>query len=358
MKTSNRFILALLAVLLLGGHSTVIKAETFESVKKKVINNTYSVSKNGLLYVDNRFGNITITHWDKAEVSIRVEIESVASKEQRAQQNIERTKIDLKQEGDKVSAVTSYGKTSQQGGNNERLTVDYYISIPSTMNLDLNQKYGNINLPSKNDGVTKVAVKFGNLDAGSFTKTLNLDVKYGNVNVNDVTDASFVFGFCGDVEIGNGKKLTIDSKYSTLNMKNADILKLENKFGNMDIKELKKTNINMKYSDVTIEHLLDELIVGELDFGTLTIENLNANFGRIQAEARYGTLDIQISPKAAFVIDAESVGDNLKLKNLKETKHDVIDKTDHYVEINGGGSRKISFDGNRYSNLKIRSKSN
>ncbi|MEI3118892.1 MAG: hypothetical protein V8T12_09150 [Parabacteroides johnsonii] len=43
-----------------------------ESIKKKEINKSFNVGKNDILPVDNRYGNITVTHWSKSEVSIRV----------------------------------------------------------------------------------------------------------------------------------------------------------------------------------------------------------------------------------------------------------------------------------------------
>ena len=47
-----------------------------ESIKKKEINKSFNVGKNDILQVDNRYGNITVTHWSKSEVSIRVVIEA------------------------------------------------------------------------------------------------------------------------------------------------------------------------------------------------------------------------------------------------------------------------------------------
>ena len=41
-----------------------------ESIKKKEINKSFNVGKNDILQVDNRYGNITVTHWSKSEVSI------------------------------------------------------------------------------------------------------------------------------------------------------------------------------------------------------------------------------------------------------------------------------------------------
>lgn len=354
MKSTKKTIFVSLILLFVLGFSVSLRAETAESVKTKEINKSFSINKNSLLYVNNRFGNITISHWNKSEATIRVEIESVAASERDASENLERLKIDLRKEGDKVMAITSWENLRQSGQKNRRITVNYFISIPSTMKLELIQKYGNIILPTKNEGESTITVKYGNLKAGNFTKGLHLDAKYSNVAVRDVVNATLVLGYCGDVEVGNSKALLVDSKYSTMKIGNADKLDLEKKYGNLKTGTLKKVNMDVKYSDVTIDRLQEELMAESLNFGTVKIRNLDAGFKRIDVDSRYGTLDVRVSSKAAFRIEAEQIGKNLSIRGLKETKHQVEDKIDHFIEINGGGSAKIRFDGNRYSNLKLR----
>ena len=42
------------------------------------------------------------------------------------------------------------------------MTINYYIQMPPKLAADLNQKYGNINLPSDNNGNMDIHVKYGN----------------------------------------------------------------------------------------------------------------------------------------------------------------------------------------------------
>ena len=62
-----------------------------ESIKKKEINKSFNVGKNDILQVDNRYGNITVTHWSKSEVSIRVVIEAKARNEEKAHRPCQHT---------------------------------------------------------------------------------------------------------------------------------------------------------------------------------------------------------------------------------------------------------------------------
>lgn len=78
-----------------------------ESIKKKEFNKSFNVDKSDILQVDNRYGNITVTHWSKSEVSIRVVIEAKARNDERAQAIIDRVNIRMEKMGNTVSAVTS-----------------------------------------------------------------------------------------------------------------------------------------------------------------------------------------------------------------------------------------------------------
>lgn len=352
-QTKSRSIL-LLAILLIT--STVISwAEKPESIKKKEISKSFNVSLSDLLMTDNRYGNTTITHWNKNEVAIRVEIEAKAETEERAQATIDRIQIELKKTGNTVSAVTSLKQQNWNGGNNERFTINYYISMPSKLTIDLSQKYGNINLPDKNEGKSKIQVKYGNLNAGSFTETLDLEAKYGNVDINNVVKAYMDLGYCGNVSIGNAALLDTDNKYSNMNVKKCTQIIMENKYGNVHIESIDKGDIGIKYSEATIGSVKDELIVGELAYSTLTIKELSSNFKKLDVDARYSTLNVNVPSKTSFKISAENLKyGSRNVSGFNITNSSTQDKVNHYYEINGANKGHIYFDGNNYSNINVK----
>lgn len=344
-------LLSMLLFLMLG--MPLMQAETFDSTKKKVVDKSFPISKSNSLYVDNRFGSITITHWNKSEAFIRVEIEAVSSNETAAQNNLDRVAVNLRMDGNKVSAVTTIRESKVRTSGKEQLVINYFISIPSDMEIDLSQRYGNINLPSKNDGKSNISVKYGNLQGGSLTKPLNLDASYSNVNLRDLVEASIDLAYCGDVEFGSVKKMEADTKYSSVTIKESDELRIAVKYGKLAVDEANKVFAEMKYSNAKIRHLKEELRLETLDYSTLEVNTLDSKFKTVDATSRYGTLEIGVASNASFSIDAERTN-NLDISNLKETKHTVEDKTNHFVEINGGSDRKVKFAGNKYSNLKVR----
>lgn len=352
-QTKSRSLL-LLAVLLIA--STAIGwAAKPESIKKKEISRSYDVSLSDLLTTDNRYGNTTITHWNKNEVSIRVEIEAKAESDDAAQATLDRVQVEIKKSGNTVSAVTSLKQQNWNGNRNERFTINYFISMPSKLAINLAQKYGNINLPEKNEGKSTIQVKYGNLNAGSFTQPLDLEAKYGNVDINNVIKANLDLGYCGNVSIGDAIQLDADNKYSNMNIKKCTQITLENKYGNVKIESLDKGDMGIKYSEATIGSVKDELVVGELAYSTLTIKELSSNFKKLDVDARYGNLNVNISSGASFKVSAESMKyGNHNVSGFNVTNKSTEDKVNHYYEINGGNKGRIYFDGNSYSNIRVK----
>ena len=347
--------LLLLAVLLIASTAISWGAKP-ESIKKKEISKSFDVSLSDLLMTDNRYGNTTITHWNKNEVAIRVEIEAKAESADAAQACIDRVNIELKKSGNTVSAITSL-KQQNWGNNNSniRFTINYFISMPSKLAINLSQKYGNINLPDKNEGKSTIQVKYGNLNAGSFTQPLNLEAKYGNVDINNVTKANLDLGYCGNVSVGDAEQMNADNKYSNMNIKKCGQINLENKYGNIKIESLDKGYMEIKYSEAMIGSVKDELNVDELAYSTLTIKELSANFKQVNVDARYGNLNISVPAKASFKIAAENMKyANRHVSGFNITNSSTEDKVNHYYEINGGNKGRIDFDGNNYSNINVK----
>ena len=101
-----------------------------EAVKTKTVNKTFRVSNDSELAIENRYGEITITHWNRNEVAIKVEIESRAANDQTAQANLDRITIEMQQIGNKISAETQFAKSQPQNHQNVSYQIRYFVQMP------------------------------------------------------------------------------------------------------------------------------------------------------------------------------------------------------------------------------------
>jgi hypothetical protein len=344
--------LRLLILLMLAGSSLSGRAEDLDSSKKKEINQSFNASAGDQLNIENRYGNITVTHWEKNEVAIRVVIESKATNDSRAQEGLDRVQVELKKSGNTVFGITSM-KNQTGWNNNTKLTVDYYISMPAKLSATLSQKYGNINLPERNEGRYVLEVKYGNIKAGNFTGSLVIDAAYSNIDINDVQDAVLDLAYSGSANFGNANTIRVDSKYSNMKFLNIGKVDIDDKYGKIKIKNVDNLSLEIKYGEVSIERV-KEAISSSLDYSTLIVKELDAGFEKVNVEAHYGTFNLSVPSQAAFRLTAESMKyGKVTTGGLKVTSSNIDNKTHYYYQINGGGSRSIQFNGNNYSTLII-----
>lgn len=357
-------------VLLLLFSVTSVWASKQEYVKKKEWTKSFSVDNRDQLDVENTFGNIIISYGTKNEVKFRVVVEAKSSNEERAVAMVDRVKIDLKKSGTRVSGSTSLSPSNWNGQGNESFTINYYVEVPKGFTLGLSQKYGNITLPAENAGKCTLTAKYGNITGGNFSGDIVIESKYGNVDLGNVVNGSFDLAYCGRAVLEKVKQLTVDSRYSNMELSSAESLTYDGKYGNINIEVLNQGTILLRYGNGKIGKVQKDLIINELSYSTVTVQELSSGFSKVYANARYGNLNLNLLPTASFSVEANdlkygncSVKGFDALKRLTsssgndfDSRREKEDKTKVRLQVNGGGSHRIVFDGNNYSNLKIQAK--
>ena len=360
MKTGiKQFSKALWTVALLWLCGTIAFAnpngKLLEAIKTKTVNQTFKVSNGDELAIENRYGEITITHWNRNEVEIRVEIETRAENDQLAQTTLDRISIETQQVDNKVNANTQFANSNRTNNANISYNIRYFVQMPARLKAQLNQKYGNINLPNKDNHEMAIAVKYGNLKGGDFVGNLALEAKYSNVALGNLKNADMELGYAGDVKIGDADRLQIEVKYSQIEMQKVKTLQMENKYSNFTIEEADELRFDMKYAGGTVSRLTSSLIASEFDYSNLKVKQVDKQFKEVRINARYSNVKLNIPASASFKVDADGLKyGSCKLSGFKVSEDEISNNT-HRCTVNGGKQGLIRFNGNGYSNLKINS---
>ncbi|OAV66791.1 hypothetical protein Barb6XT_01779 [Bacteroidales bacterium Barb6XT] len=312
-----------------------------ESENKKEIRKSFPVALSDKVQIDNSYGSITITHWEKNEVFVHVVVEAKAKKISRVQELLACADIDIWKSDSTVSGTTSMKQFSTK--NNERLEIHYYISMPSRLPSNLSQKYGSINLPETSNGDLFLEVKYGGITAGSFTANLSIDAGYSNITVKDVEKASLNLAYCGKATVGKAGSLTIDSRYSHATVEQVDNLTLKS-----------------SYSSLKIARLTGKLFAKTLDYGNLTVKEVAPAVTGIEAKARYATLTLSLPRNLPFNVEADKMkygSYNINGFNEQQTQKDKSGSVfyrSYRSSVNSGNPYCIiRFNGSCYSTLKI-----
>lgn len=275
----------------------------YEHVKEREISKTYPASGN-TLDVENSFGSVKVTTWDKNEIKVDIHLE--ASSDNAAQAEKLFSLLDVKdwQEGKTVHFKTKIGDDKNNGCNNCKtsMQINYEIHIPSGNALDIENSFGKIEIPDYN-GTVSVNSKFGSLTAGTISNAKKISVEFGKATIKSIDniEGSFKFSkveigslsgsnkvgveFCHGSRIGLSSglnSLDLKESYSTLNLKPADNLSasydISTSFGS--VKD--KSNANIKRTDTPDEYGpdADRHYEGRSGSGSAKV-NIKSSFGKI-----------------------------------------------------------------------------
>ena len=189
--------------------------------KKRTINKSYQVTGEDKLEVENQFGNVVVSTWDKNEIAVDIEIGARASTDRRCQDIMDELEVKELRSGHIISFKTKVGEIHNSGENKRKgsdedrsFYIDYTIHMPAANRLQLENSFGKTTLPDFS-GEVNLTSKFGSLNTGRLTNVDAIDVEFGKVTIAEISDGKVVFKFNKESNIGkvNGN-VKITSEFS------------------------------------------------------------------------------------------------------------------------------------------------
>jgi len=261
---------------------------------QRVVTKNFTVLENATLLIHNTFGAITISEWDKNEISFTVTIKATTKKQSTSQELVDKVVIDFKQEKDLVSAITNC--PSQKGKCNCTYKIHYQMSVPRNIHYDLINKYGDITMENA-AGNVNVSLMYGNFSGNEFGENSKINLSYGKISLKKLsgTKDELTVEYGKDITISEAKNLKINIKHSTLSIRNVKQLSIENThsdieisrtekiqivksfYGNFEIgevRELQSKDNDSWYTKLEINRLTCAFSIVSLTYGKITVHNV------------------------------------------------------------------------------------
>jgi len=266
----------------------------------KVIKKEFTVNPDAQLTIDNSFGKVHCNNWDKNIVQIEVTITIEASGEKEAGKLFDRINVDITGSSTQVDAKT----TIEEGGffNNKGHRIDYIINMPTSINLDLSNKFGDIYI-NELGGKGRLNLGYGKMEAGKFLNSDNfIDIKFGNANIKSIKGAVINLKY-SQMDLGYAGSLRLDSKYSDLDADKIISLVMNFEGGKLNLEEGSVIDSKSKFSDLNISRLGQSLTL-DIQYGNCDVDEMPAEFTSISVKNKYGDVDIGLPSTASYTLDA------------------------------------------------------
>ncbi|MDP1622025.1 MAG: hypothetical protein Q8M08_06760 [Bacteroidales bacterium] len=296
MKTIIKIALFILMMIFLLG----IKGATAGEEFTRVIKREFPVNPDAQLTVNNRFGKVHCTNWEKKSVSFDVTITVTAANQEEAEKKFKRISIDFTDTPSSITATTTIQELKNSGKG--RFSIDYMINMPTNINLDVTNKFGNIFI-NELQGKARINLGYGNLDVNKLGNSDNLlDIKFSKARVNWIKGAVLSLKY-SDMNLDYAGSLRLDSKFSNLDAEKIIALSVVFEGGKLNMENSSAVDSKSKFTDIDIQRIEQSLSL-DIQYGSCKIREMPADFTSVNIRNKFGDVSIGLSKQAKYRIEA------------------------------------------------------
>jgi len=294
-----------------------------QQMKSKDVKKHYTVSANGSLSIDSKYGNVHVETWAKNEVDITVIIEVTKRTATKAQQYLDKISIDIDDASVNNLAFKTMISGNLDNNGNDKIKIEYRVKVPATLNLKLKNNYGNLFLQDAS-GEINISVAYGNLKIGELTGPIELKLSYGNGDIEKVNNGNLVIRY-SNLDIEDAGNVEVTNSYSNIEFGNSNYVDLTNKYGNLTWKSLNNLKGSSKYGTVKVAKLYESLTFNVSYGGGIKVAWVSKDFRNIDIKSSYAAVSLKFEQGMSAVLDAEMKYCNLKNYDI-EFDYSYIDE--------------------------------
>ncbi|MCO4293391.1 hypothetical protein NF867_10990 [Solitalea sp. MAHUQ-68] len=287
----------LMAFLLLAVEASAKDGESagFGVEKTKKVIRAYQVSTKDKLFIDNKFGSVTINTWEKSEFKVEITVIANDNSDEKAQKQLDRVTISDSKSGNEVRFVTNIASGNSwnwKGDDKKGLEVNYSVYMPSSNSLSIINKYGPTKIADFN-GPLSVDQSYGGFTAGNLKSNSNsIIIRYGSGTVESVKTGSF------------------DVSYSKLSIGKAGNVSVVHRYGNLDIDEVDQLSADIDYSGIRINQINQSGSINSKYSSGVKLNNVSRSLKSLVINAAYSGVSLSFADDAAFDVSVNvSYGD-------------------------------------------------
>ena len=284
--------------------------------KNKVIKKEYTVNKDALLNISNKFGNIAIVTNTSNKIEISVSITTNGDNEEKVAERLNEITIAFEASSSQVSAKTMIEKSSNSWnlwGNksNVNMEINYLIKMPVTNHVKLTNDYGSIGL-DKLEGTSSINCDYGKITIGELLNSNNsIAIDYTNKSTIEYMKGGVINADYSTLHVEKGGRIELNADYSHLSFGMVADLDFNCDYGDVKINSCENLTGNSDYMNTSVEKLSGSAILNA-DYGSIKINSIHKNFKKINIQTSYTQIKLGISPENSFNINATLGYGNLK----------------------------------------------
>lgn len=275
------------------------------------ITRSFKVKPNITVEINNKYGKIHVSPWDKDSVKFDINLEMSAnntSKLNRLRNNID---VDFTNTAFYVIAETEFG-TADRGFfaelmdmaeyllPSDRVTIDYLVHVPRQAMVKINNRFGDVFIEDHTANVS-LTLSNGDLKANRLSGKTDISISSGDAEINFMNEGKLEIAY-SDFHVKEAKRLIVDSRSSRIMLDNVDYLKAISRRDKYYVRKTVDMFGDSYFSDLNIYELDNELNYS-LTYGNINMEHVNNRFSFLNIASEYSDIDIMFDDDARYEFD-------------------------------------------------------
>ncbi len=331
----------------------------------KKIKKEYDAAGIELLKINNRYGDVEIVSSGNNKINIVVTVQVSLLNDSKAERLLSMIDVEFSENDNTIEARTVIDRnfSMENNGPGRGFSIDYMIEMPASMNLDLENKYGDFKAGVLS-GHVDIRIKYGSmyidaLNRGNIEPLNSITAEY--LRVGNISDAGWLelnlryVG--GDFFITNAQALLINSRYSTdINIENVSSVVIDSKYDKFNIENVNNIVAESGYTGYKIDNLVKKLDI-ETKYGSLEVGNVVPGFELIRANFEYSSVRLSIDDDASYNLKCDTRYTSCSINDSDlEIRQRIEEMHSKYLEATVGGKAGTKSEviiNSRYGSVRI-----
>ncbi len=340
MKAMNSKLFRILLIPLCA--TGIVSGQTFS--EKKIVEKSFPANGTVTLEVNNKYGTIHITSWDKDSVAIKAEIDANSQKADRLKKIMDGIDIDISENSYMIGVETEFdlnfnmlfesfkGMTNNLIPYDSRIQVNYYISAPDYLNMRIINRYGDVYMEN-NSGKFELELANGSFKANSLKLESNLVLTFCDATINKIAEGKIEASF-SEIVVGEADDLTINSSSSRIDVEKGHRLTTDSRRDKFFIDEVESLQGSSYFTDFRIDELNNELKMAS-KYGSIRVSRINRTVEKIDIYSGYLDINLTLDREMSYSLQIKHTNtvmvlpedkSGIKTETLDEEKKEYFTK--------------------------------
>lgn len=337
-----------------------LPAQTF--TEKKTISRAFHITRETSLELNNKYGNIHITPWDKDSVSIKVEIEASAQSLDRLHKIFDDLDVNFSETNYLIRVQTNFTQninyllesfkvmTKKIISYESKIEINYFISAPEYIDLNIVNRYGDVYMEN-NTGNISLNLSNGSFKANILNEASEMELVFCDATINRIKKGTINASF-SELIIGESDDLNITSISSRFDFEKSLLLHTESKRDKFYLETAGSLNGDAYFTDFRIENLTGNINL-VTKYGNLRARMIEKGSELITINSSYTDIDLTFDPVISYNLDIKYINTFLVVPedNSSLEKKTIDDDKKEYMTFGtvgkNPGKRKVMIDATR-----------